>query len=68
MRILVTGCLGFIGSTTTEFLAESHDVYGLDDESNSCVDWRSLPLAAELHGDVSKEAWADRCSIVVHTA
>jgi nucleoside-diphosphate-sugar epimerase len=72
VKILVTGCAGFIGSTTVELLSDNgHTLFGIDDHSNSCVDFIDLPLRLGVSRDVADGLHLledDAIDLVVHTA
>lgn len=84
MKILVTGCAGFIGSHVAErYLANGHDVWGLDNLSrpgstNNLEILRTLDSGGRfrfLHGDIRVSGDVDRAvqsvggpDVVVHEA
>jgi nucleoside-diphosphate-sugar epimerase len=54
MRVLVTGGLGFIGSTITDaFYAEGHDVMVCDNLSSNVIGWDESPAAYWYTQDVA---------------
>lgn len=68
MKVLVTGCAGFIGSNVGQLLIHNgHDVVGIDDLNNSydvrLKEWRLHQLKSQPHFVFQRRDIADRRSL-----
>lgn len=69
MKILLTGSAGFIGSHLGNRLVElGHDVTGVDNLSNPCVNLTRFPLVTERFEQFVEERPIDDYDAIVHLA